>query len=542
MTNAELMAALESAERRVAELERAQEKARFSEEMFHKVFHGSPDAVTITSTETGLFVYANERIFSLTGHRAEEIIGKTTLDLGMWPDAEDRRRMLEALGRDGFVAGLEITLAHRSGETKDCVVYAQVVELRGEPHLLAFTRDISARKLADAEREGLVERLHQAQKMESLGQLAGGVAHDFNNMLSAIMASADLALTGRDESDPANQFLVDIISAAERAADLIRQLLAFSRKQLIEPKVVDLGQLVVGLEPMLVRLIGDNIILRITSDGSDGKARVDPGQMEQIILNLVINARDAMLDGGEVLIEISDISIDDAYGQAHPSARAGDYVMLTVSDTGSGMTMETRAKIFEPLFTTKETGKGTGLGLATVAGIVDQHGGSIEVESELGRGSSFNLLFPRVLGQVETLVSPEGPGPVGGEETVLVVEDEEIVRSVAVRILERLGYRVLAARSGSDALTLIKGRGGTIDLLLTDVVMPGINGRELARQLSAGCPGLRVLYTSGYNQEVIAPHGVLDEGLQFLAKPYSVKSLAMKVREVLDSPDQPGAV
>ena len=370
--------------------------------------------------------------------------------------------------------------------------------------------------------------------MEAIGQLAGGVAHDFNNVLCAITGNAELALHDLPDKNPLRESLEEIAKAAERAADLTRQLLAFSRKQVIKPKSINLSDLIESLHTMLVRLIGEDIILRTVPRKGLGQVRVDPNQIEQIVLNLAINARDAMPNGGELLIETANVLLDEDYCQLHAKIISGPYVMLAVSDTGCGMTAETRKKIFEPFFTTKELGQGTGLGLATVFGIVEQNDGVIEVYSEPEKGSSFKVYFPRVANQTSNLKDLKTPVPTGGQETVLVVEDEEIVRNMVVKVLKRLGYQVLSASSGDKALGLAESYNNPIDLLLTDVIMPHMNGRQLAGKLSESRPDIKVLYASGYTHNVIAHHGVLSEGVEFITKPYSLDRLSSRVREVLD--------
>ncbi len=407
----------------------------------------------------------------------------------------------------------------------------------GNPVLVLGTiQDITARIQAEEEKSLLEEQLHQAMKMEAIGRLAGGVAHDFNNVLCAITGNANLVLEDLSTADPLREKIEEITKAADRATDLTRQLLAFSRKQVIEPKVIDLGQLVENLHSMLARLISEDIILRTVPRKHPGRVRVDPVQIEQIVLNLAINARDAMPDGGEMLIETADVMLDEDYCKHHAKATPGAYVMLGVSDTGCGMSDEVREKIFEPFFTTKQLGQGTGLGLATVFGIVEQNGGMIDVQSEPGKGTSFKVYFPLLLDKAETLTHPDAakPGPIGGNEIILVVEDEEMVRTLAVKLLQRRGYKVLAGSSGADAIAVAAQHDGPIDLLLTDVIMPHMNGRELAKKFAELRPGIKVLYTSGYSQDVIAHQGVLDEDLQFIEKPYSPDSLAARVREVLD--------
>ncbi len=395
-------------------------------------------------------------------------------------------------------------------------------------------RDIAARRRAEKEKTSLEKQLHQAQKMESIGRLAGGVAHDFNNVLCAITGHATLALDGLPSENPLRGTLEEISKAADRATDLTRQLLAFSRKQVIKPMVINLSKLIESLHPMLLRLIGEDIIFKTLPQKGLGCVRADPTQVDQIVLNLAVNARDAMPNGGELLIETSDALLDDGYCTSHANTTPGAYVMIAVSDTGCGMSADIIEKIFEPFFTTKQLGQGTGLGLATVYGIVEQNGGRIEVYSEPGKGSSFKVYFPRVLDKADALTRPTVTKPVYGEETVLLVEDEEVVRHLAEKLLERLGYQVLSSAAPDEAISLLMQHEGPVDLLLTDVVMPHMNGRELAAKILKLRPKIKVLFTSGYTQNVFAHHGVLDENIEFLAKPYSLSTLAARVREVLD--------
>ena len=329
--------------------------------------------------------------------------------------------------------------------------------------------------------------------------------------------------------------LSEVNKAAERAARLTQQLLAFSRKQIIEPKVLNLNDLIADLNAMLVRLIREDIKIQILPGKDIGAVKVDAGQFQQVLVNLVVNARDAMPGGGKIVIETSNAELDDGYCSRHPYVKPGRFVMVAVSDTGHGMSEEVKAHIFEPFFTTKAKGSGTGLGLATTYGAVKQAGGSIEVYSEVGMGTTFKIYLPRVEGEASKLVRDDQPQKLlGGTETVLLVEDEDIVRDLCVRVLDELGYRVLQAGNGDEAIALAMGHGGRIDLLLTDVVMPGMSGRELANRLTRIHPETRVLFTSGYTDNAIVHHGVLDEGVSFIGKPYSPSALAKKVREVLD--------
>jgi signal transduction histidine kinase/ActR/RegA family two-component response regulator len=389
--------------------------------------------------------------------------------------------------------------------------------------------------LFEREAENL-EQLRQAQKMEAVGRLAGGIAHDFNNLLTVITGYSDLMLRKMDRNDVLRGKVEEVKKAGDRAAGLTRQLLAFSRKQILQPKIVDLNDIVVDTFKMLQRLIGEDIELLMVPQSKIGKVKADPGQLEQILLNLAVNARDAMPIGGKLTIKTSNVHLDHGYTMQHVAVQPGDYVLLSVSDTGCGMDAETRERIFEPFFTTKEIGKGTGLGLSTVYGIVKQSGGHVWVYSEVGHGTTFKIYLPREVAADEVMDAiAERDGNVNGTETVLLVEDEGAVRNMTRQILEELGYQVIEAENGPEAIRLNAAHNSEIDLLLTDVVMPRMSGRELADHLTAERPDLRVLYTSGYTEDAIIHHGVLDDGMAFLEKPFTPELVALKVREVLDA-------
>ncbi|MHB1012918.1 MAG: ATP-binding protein [Desulfobacteria bacterium] len=384
------------------------------------------------------------------------------------------------------------------------------------------------------ERRKLEEQLRQSQKMEAVGQLAGGIAHDFNNLLTVINGYAELLQNRIDEKSPLRGNVDEIRHAGDRAASLTRQLLAFSRRQVLQPKVLDLNGVISGLGTMLRRLIGEDIELRTLLRPELGAVLADPGQIEQVLLNLAVNARDAMSAGGTLILETDNVVIDETFAKEHPAVVPGPYVLLAVSDAGTGIPREIRERIFEPFFSTKEKGKGTGLGLSMVYGIVKQSNGYISVYSEVGKGTTFKIYLPRVEGEVQVLSSASPAASLQSDETVLVVEDESSVQGVIERVLSGNGYRVLLAGEGSEALRVSGEHEGPIDLLITDVVMPGMGGREVASRLKTTRPGLRVLFISGYTENAISHHGVLDAGLAFLQKPFMSDALLRKVREVLD--------
>ncbi|HEX2251020.1 MAG TPA: ATP-binding protein, partial [Gemmatimonadales bacterium] len=387
------------------------------------------------------------------------------------------------------------------------------------------------------DRRQLEEQLLQSQKLEAIGRLAGGVAHDFNNLLTGILGYAGFALKAMSSNHPARNDILEIERAGVRAAALTGQLLSYARRQMVVPKVVRLDQLVQNLENLLRRLLGEDIVLETRHDDDLWTTRIDPSQFEQVIINLAVNGRDAMPHGGQLTVETGNCHLDESYAVQHPEVVPGPYVMLSVTDTGHGMDAVTQARIFEPFFTTKEQGKGTGLGLAVCYGIVKQAGGHVWVYSDPGRGTTFKVFLPRVTEEEELSLEAESPEltATGGSETVLVVEDEPLVRSLAVRALRDQGYRVLQAEDGPAALAAARSHDGEIHLLVTDVVMPGMNGKELADRLSAERPGVRVLYVSGYTDHAVVRHGVLEEGIAFLSKPFDMSNLARTVREVLDS-------
>ena len=397
-----------------------------------------------------------------------------------------------------------------------------------------ITRDITESEQAEAERQKLQAQLAQAQKMESIGRLAGGVAHDFNNMLAVILGHTELALGELSPEQPLYPRLRHIHDAARRSADLTRQLLGFARRQTVDPQVLDLNDTVAGLLPMVRRLIGEDIDLAWIPCQGLGAVKIDPSQVDQVLVNLCVNARDAIADTGKITIETGTVTFDARYCAEHAGFVPGDYILLAVSDNGCGMGPEVLAHLFEPFFTTKEIGKGTGLGLAMVYGVVKQNNGFITVYSEPGQGTTIKIYLPRHTAQLTGKIrGAAGVQPISGAGTILLVEDEPMLLEMTATMLRFLGFTVLPVATPEEAMTLIERHDGAIDLLLTDVVMPGMNGRDLASRMQARCPELKCLFMSGYTANVIAHHGMLEEGVHFIQKPFAVRDLARKIREIL---------
>ncbi|MCK6549054.1 ATP-binding protein [Myxococcota bacterium] len=472
-------------------------------------------------------VYVNPAFLSWLGLRSEvDALGRTLSDL--LPSDALERAIAEALRR-GHWQG-EITAELDAERRIDVILSASVVRSgEGEtPYVMVSALDLT-------ERRRLETQLLQAQKMESIGRLAGGIAHDFNNQLTVIIGNVALAREELPPDAPLDELLTDVSSAASSGAHLTRQLLAFSRRQIIEPRVVDLNEVVAGLGKMLPRLLGENVSLRVFTAPDLGPTRLDPGQAEQMLLNLALNAKDAMPQGGVLTIETANVTLDDGYVASHPQAKPGPHVMVAVSDSGIGMTAAVKEHVFEPFFTTKPKGQGTGLGLAMVYGAVKQNGGTIEVYSEPGSGTTFKIYLPRVAAELEPEEELES-SDLRGTETVLLVEDDERVRAAARRALLRHGYTVHAHASAADALDALASLDPPPALLVTDVVLGGMNGAELAEKVKAVMPGIRVLFASGYTENVIVSQGVLHAGIEFIGKPYAPGDLARRVRELLDRP------
>lgn len=526
--------------RYAVERHRVENELRTSEARYRSLIEGSIQGILIHID--GIVRLANPALARLLKvESAERLIGES---IWTYIDPEDRpmvERFIRARMEGGSAPDrYELRVRPVGGETiwLDCI--ASHIAWGQEQAMLATVIDITERKQAEEALRRSEELFRQAQRMEAVGRLAGGIAHDFNNLLTAIIGYTELVLNDVGPAHPLSSDIRAIQNAGHSAARLTRQLLAFSRRQILQPRVLDLNQVIVRVDSLLKRLIGEDVSLKTNLTPGLRSVNADPGQMEQVVMNLAVNARDAMPEGGLLTIETANVELDEAYCATHPGSSPGPHVLLAVSDTGAGMTEETQRRLFEPFYTTKEPGKGTGLGLATVYGIVKQSQGSIWVYSELNHGSTFKIYLPAGEGGeiVEAAEAIPSRG-LNGTETVLVVEDQAEVRAIIRTTLSRYGYDVLEATNGPEALSLSRERTGEIHLLFTDVVMPGLSGRRLAQILSSERPGLRVVYTSGYTDDAIVRHGVLERGLAFLQKPYASMALLRKIREVLDAPAPP---
>lgn len=503
-----------------------------SEERFRALTEYSIDTIMRFDREHR-HLYVNPVVEKQTGMKPEEFIGKTHLELGFPED-------LCALWAEAIDGVFETAEPHRidfsmpDGTVFDWQLTPEISSEGSVSAVITSARDITKRKKAEEDRARLEDQLRQSQKMESIGRLAGGVAHDFNNILTGILGYAEVIQSTLIPGDPILSDLEEIRKAAERASGLTSQLLAFSRKQIIDPKVIQPNAALESSQNMLSRIIGEDIDSVFSPQVDLWRIKADPAQVDQILVNLAVNARDAMPDGGKLTIETQNVSFDAEYCDSNPEAKPGKFVMLAVTDNGHGMDAETRRKIFEPFFSTKGGDEGTGLGLSTVYGIVRQNGGFINVYSEPGRGTTFKAYFPAVMDEAEEVTTKEVAEHPSGSETILLVEDEEMVRRLAVRVLEKQGYEVLGHDSGGTALLFCERNDHPIDLIVTDVVLPGMNGRELFEKVQEGRPGIKVLFMSGYTENVIAHHGVLEEGTEFIQKPFTIEALTRKVRAVLD--------
>jgi PAS domain S-box-containing protein len=516
---------------------RAAEKAlRASEARYRRLFEAARDGILILDGDTGQVVDVNPFLTELLGYDHAAFLGKGLWEIGPFKDIAASKAAFLELQNKGYIRYEDLPLETADGRTIAVEFVSNRYQAGADTIFQCNIRDITARHLAEQERENLQAQLLQAQKMESVGRLAGGVAHDFNNMLGVIIGYAQMALDQVDPSLPLHHDLNEILAAAQRSTDLTRQLLAFARRQTISPKVLDLNDTIGSMIKMLQRLIGEDIDLVWKPAPGLWPIKIDPAQVDQILANLSVNARDAIAGVGTLTIETENVVLDETYCSNHAGFVPGQFVQMALSDTGAGMDKSVIEHLFEPFFTTKETGKGTGLGLATVYGIVKQNDGFINVYSEPGHGTVFKVYLPRAREAFAKAFAPERRKPAQGDETLLMVEDERAILEVGKAILEQYGYTVLAAPTPTQALDLAAQHDGPIHMLITDVVMPEMNGKDLNEQIMALRPGIKTLYMSGYTANVIAHRGVIDEGINFLQKPFSIHTLAAKVREVLDQP------
>jgi two-component system cell cycle sensor histidine kinase/response regulator CckA len=521
----------------ITERKRAKMALLESEARYRAFFEASAEGILIADLETRIFKYANPSICRMLGYTENELITLGVADIHPKDALQGVIAEFEAQARGEKSLAEGLPCLRKDGAVFYADVNAVKIIIDGKACNAGFFRDITERKQAEAKREKLEEQLRMSQKMEAIGSLAGGIAHDFNNLLCVILGYTELAMKKMREEDPLKDKLQEIKNAGERAAILTRQLLAFSRKQILEPVPLDLNQVAAGIEKMLRRIIGEDIDFVSVLTPDLGVVRADPGQIEQVLMNLVVNARDAMRKGGRLTIETANAEIDEMHAALHLDMKPGSYVVLTVTDTGIGMDKQTKARLFEPFFTTKEKGKGTGLGLSTVYGIVKQSKGNIWVYSEPGQGTTFKIYLPRVLsGTKATVIKPRAVTKRStGTETILVVEDEDALRRIVTKTLEETGYTVLNAADGEGGLITGARHVGDIQLLVTDVIMPHMNGWVLAQELKKTRPTLKVIYMSGYTDNAIVHDSELDQGIYFLGKPFTADSLTRKVREVLDN-------
>jgi two-component system, cell cycle sensor histidine kinase and response regulator CckA len=517
---------LREASTRVARQE-AERALRESEERYRRIIETTNEGVWLVDRAMRT-TFVSRRMSALLGYSSAELLGQPLLD---FVHEASRSSVTEYLAIRERSSAYQVEARLVRADGKDLWVLldsAPILEDRSDAGRLVMAMDISQRKR-------LEEQLRQALKMEAVGNLAGGIAHDFNNLLSVILGYAEMVMTELKPGDPIRADLEEIHRASERARDLTKQLLAFSRRQVLEPRTLDLNQVLRGMEQMLRRLLREDIELAFLTAPQLGRVCADSGQVEQIVMNLLVNARDAIRGAGKIAIETGNVELTAEYAAEHHGVTPGPYVMLAVGDTGAGMDAATQEHIFEPFFTTKGADGGTGLGLSTVFGIVKQSGGHIWVYSEPGRGTTFRIYFPRTEAALDAVVPVELPQTLHGTETVLVVEDQEQVRTLIRVILRRHGYNVLEAPNGGEALLICESFPATIHLLLTDVVMPRMSGRELASRLAPLRPEMGVMYVSGYTENTIVHHGVLDAGVAFVQKPITPEVLARKVRQFLDA-------
>ncbi|HEY5027578.1 MAG TPA: ATP-binding protein [Candidatus Angelobacter sp.] len=521
--------------RNITKRTRSGEALRASESRYRRLFEAAQDGILILDAKMGLITDVNPFLVKLLDYSREEFLGKALWEIGLFKDIEASKAAFLELQERHYVRYKDLPLQTRDGRSINVEFVSNVYEENGKKVVQCNVRDITKRMYVERSEQ----QLRQAQKMEAVGQLAGGVAHDFNNLLGIILGYCEVLEERPDLPEPARKMIVQIHNAGTSAKDLTRHLLAFSRRQVLQPVFLDLNAIVNRIDAMLSRLIGDDVAL-VNLLGRDlGTIKADPSQVEQVLMNLAVNARDAMPQGGKITIKTANAEIDETYARQHPYINPGSYVKLTVSDTGIGMDKETQSHIFEPFFSTKVAGKGTGLGLSTVFGIVKQSAGVINVYSEPGHGTTFKVYFPRCK-EAPVVIQPDEAAPLrGGTETILLVEDSTPLRELTRLLLQGCGYTVLDSGDPSEAIRIAEQHQGPLPLMITDVVMPGLSGPVLAEKLGVARPDTRVLYTSGYADDEILQHGGVGPDCAFLEKPFTRDALVRKVRELLDSPIQP---
>ncbi|GLI53491.1 PAS domain S-box protein [Thermodesulfovibrio yellowstonii] len=521
----------------ITERRKLLEELRESEEKYRTVVENASEAIIIA--QDGMLKFVNPKAMEISGYSEEELLSKPFVEF-IHPD--DREKTLDLHlkmlnGEETSLTNYQLRIIHKQGNIKWIETNAALIKWQGNPAALNLMRDITDLKKAEEEKENLYKQLLHAQKMEAIGKLTAGIAHDFNNMLTSIKGFTQLAMMSLSENDPLRVYLKNVLESSEKAEKLVKQLLAFSRKQVLETKAININELIKGMEELIKRVIGEDIILNLKLAPDIGLIKVDPVQIENAIVNLIVNARDAMPKGGMLTIETYNFEIDEEFVKSHPGAQLGKQVVVSVKDTGVGIPEEIKDKIFDPFFTTKEE-KGTGLGLSTVYGIVKQHGGNIWFESEVGRGTTFKIFIPAVTEETEQEITEPVEGKLlKGQETVLVIDDDEKVRATVLEMLKKLGYKTLEAHNHDIALFLVRFYDKPIDLVICDVVMPVMSGPKLINRIEAYSPNVKVLYMSGYPDDVIATHGITEKGIDFIQKPFTIETLSKKIREIIDKKD-----
>ena len=506
-----------------------------AETLFSKVFNNTPIGILITRVRDVKIIEANAHALQLIGYEYDEAIGKVASELfnfKFWGQFKDREEMIRSFSDSNQLVNYESELIDKNGKTHFILFSSEIIHFDGEDALLTVVNDLTEQKETEIQNNKLEKQLGQSQKMEAIGRLAGGIAHDFNNMLVVILGNAQMALSTLSPDNEICSELKEIEKAANRSSDLTRQLLSFSRKQVISPQIINLNSVIMDHEKMLSRVLGEEIKINTLIQDNLWDTKIDPSQIDQILMNLAVNARDAISGAGEITIETSNIIIDENFIAGNPLAKLGEYIVLIFSDTGCGMDKEVCNKIFEPFFTTKSGSKGTGLGLSTVYGIVQQNEGIINVYSEKDIGTTFKIYLPRHEGEFSRLPAKKEI-PLEGNETIVLAEDEIQITKLVNNFLNNLGYNVLISKDVEDAVSIVENYPGKIDLLITDVIMPVMNGKQLKDEIEKYQPEIKTLFMSGYAENIIVNKGVLDRGLNFIQKPFSNISLAEKIREIL---------